>query len=272
MNRSYWARVGSRPIRRARAEILAPRPEIRRTVVRPNRWAAEPAGERPYGLRPYEAKQAQAIASLVLAPRLTETQHIRDLRDGIYDREIRARKLENARNVRHPHPRFAAGLLSIRFACGIRQLEIEGINAMRANKTHGCYRPATEHEEGFVDTVSFDDCAVSKEVASGFGYQDVTAEVESLRKRLREQRKAGRKPLGAIAMSSAERVRKHRDAKKRKAPATPGRLPAGAVQPLPLGLTAPVILFDRYRQQASANVADYWPRLTLAHISNRKAA
>src|SRR5262249_31689028 len=59
------------------------------------------------------------------------------------------------------------------------------------------------------------------------------------------RRKAGRKPIGLIAQTTAERVRKHRRRKalKFKALATHERLPAGTVQPPPLGQAVPVPTF-----------------------------
>ena len=150
----------------------------------PRQWAAEPPGLRPYGLREYEKQHRKAVASLIAAPQITETQHIRDLRDQIYDTEIR-QKFGDTRNVRHWHRRRAGGLwlLSPRFARGVRLAEIEGINALRQIKVNGCYNPASEHAAGFIDgTYSNDeasrDGSITEKASTGFGYQDVTAEIE----------------------------------------------------------------------------------------------
>jgi hypothetical protein len=264
----------------------------------PNRWPAVPPGLRPYGLRPYEIKYQQAVASVIAAPRITESNRIRDLRDNIAD-EVRQR-FEDERNIRRPHKRFKGHvwLLSLRFARGVRLAEIDGINALRAIKINGCYQPASEHAGGFIDaTYSNDeasrDGSLTEVASTGFGYQDVADDVENVlgpvtirgleispnrwdvyykgrrilegsprpiidarhvlqregvnsgevRRMivLRERHRPGRKPLGDVAMTTVERVAKHRAAKTLP---TQERNQPGAVAPLPLGPVAPGNPYD----------------------------
>src|SRR5262249_10590058 len=91
--------------------------------------------------------------------------------------------------------------------------------------------------------VPFIDSAIAN--SAGYGFQEVNNTVERRRRHPpRERRKPGRKPIGLIAQTTAERVRKHRRNKAlSKTLATHERVPAGADQPLPLGLTVPVDLF-----------------------------
>jgi len=80
---------------------------------------------------------------------------------------------------------------------------------------------------------------------AGFEFEEVDNTVERRRRHPpRERRKVGRKPIGLIAQTSAERARKYRRNKAlSKTLVTHERLPAGTLQPLPLGLTVPVDLF-----------------------------
>jgi len=57
-------------------------------------------------------------------------------------------------------------------------------------------------------------------------------------------RKAGRKPIGPIAMTSAERARKHRREEQLIALA-PHERSTGAGQPLPQGQPAPVAILQK---------------------------
>jgi hypothetical protein len=162
----------------------------------PRCWAAESAGcpkgssrgtERPYGLRNYEIRYHRAVASLVVAPRVTDKQRLRDRRDQIYDTEI-ASKFADARNIRRPHPKSTEGFLSPHFARGVRLAEIDGINALRQIKVRGCYRLACEYLDGFIEIRSFNDIGsnaqgnISSEAQSssqlGFqDYQDIEADL-----------------------------------------------------------------------------------------------
>jgi hypothetical protein len=97
-----------------------------------------------------------------------------------------------------------------------------------------------EADNPFIDSAIAD--------SAGYGFQEVDNTVERRRRKygrpLRERKKPGRKPIGLIAQTPAERVRKHRRNKAlSKTLATHERVPAGADQPLPLGLTVPVDLF-----------------------------
>jgi hypothetical protein len=83
---------------------------------------------------------------------------------------------------------------------------------------------------------------------NGLQFQEVDNTIAKRREKydrpLRERKKAGRKPIGLVAQTSAERMRKYRRNKAlSKTLATHERLPAGTLQPLPLGLTVPVDLF-----------------------------
>jgi hypothetical protein len=107
-------------------------------------------------------------------------QRLRDCRDQI-GTEI-AQKFEDARNVRRPHPKSKEGFLSPRFARGIRQAEIDYIDALRYIKIRGRYRPASEYLDGFIDVRSFDDMESTSKVQSalqlGFrDYQDIEADL-----------------------------------------------------------------------------------------------
>src|SRR5262245_47205300 len=103
-----------------------PRCEITRTVVRPNRWAAEPAGERPYGLRPYELKQRQTIISAFVTDQIglsddpLSYQRLRDLKVHILERRRHSGSLfKNGHNT------------AAQFARGVRWLEFQDIQRWR---------------------------------------------------------------------------------------------------------------------------------------------
>jgi hypothetical protein len=92
--------------------------------------------------------------------------------------------------------------------------------------------------------VPFIDGAIAD--SAGYGFQEVDNTVAVRRKRygrpLRERRKPGRKPIGLIAQTTAERVRKHRRNKVLKRSPPTSVATAGTDQPLPLGLTVPTAL------------------------------
>ena len=87
-------------------------------TIKTKGWAAEPAGERPYGLRPYEIKEAQALASALIAPLVTDS--LRDLRQHIYER-----RRESGAAFQDGHRTPAE------FARGVRWAETETIERYR---------------------------------------------------------------------------------------------------------------------------------------------
>jgi hypothetical protein len=62
---------------------------------------------------------------------------------------------------------------------------------------------------------------------------------------VRERRKVGRPPIGAIAMLPRERVARHRLQKRLQALIAPERHQAGTVQPLPHRLPVPANLLTK---------------------------
>jgi hypothetical protein len=196
-------------------------------------WAAEPAGEHPYGLRPYEAKWRQAIASAVVTDRLGlsndrhASQRLRDLKIHILERR---RESGAAFGDRPWDPKSAE------CARGIRYEEHEGIELYRRSDQLRWYMtPPVDDEAAAFDSqaAKYDDAMQLKpgpdsglggwagrgkdsSAASlhGFEFQEVDNTIARRRARygrpLRLRRKPGRKPLGERAMTTAERVAKHR--------------------------------------------------------------
>jgi hypothetical protein len=87
---------------------------------------------------------------------------------------------------------------------------------------------------------------------AGFKFEEVQNTIEKRRRErglvVRERKKPGRKPLGPVAMSGAERKRKHDRIKRLQALVTPERRQAGVDQPLPLRRSAPVNLSRKDRK------------------------
>jgi len=191
--------------------------------------------------------------------------------------------------------------------------ELEGINALRVIKVHGCYRPPGEQSDGFVDTAFFHDGLHDDMKHNvGFGYQDVTANVEGpegtvraletspgrwdvyykgrrvlqgspapladAKRELqrehintgevrliiqREAKKPGRKPIGEVAMSGAQRKAKYDAKKKLQLPATQRALPPGAAAPPPLGpaVPGPNLVIERNNMHLEKMIAQHEARL-----------
>ena len=148
-------------------------------------------GARPHGWRPYELKRAQALASAILAPRITETQRIRDLRAHIHERR---RESGAAFQDGHSSP--------TEFARGVLWAELEVIEQWRR---HDQGRRFIDVLDGPVDYE--DDGPADYENAPGF-------KIIHPIKYGRPRKRPGRKPKGECAMTTAERVRNHRARKK----------------------------------------------------------
>jgi hypothetical protein len=225
--------------------------QSRRTRVLPalRRWAAEPPGLRPYGLRPYERKWQQAIASRVVTDRLR-------LSDDPYNyqrlRDLKAHILECRRESGSLFQDTPWDPKSAECARGIRWAELESIELYRRHDqlrwildagaddhnlrgTEEGYRESGGIPHGLDSKIAFD---------NNFSFEEVDNTVARRRERygkpLRERRKVGRKPIGPVAMTTAERVAKHRRAKQLQALATPESPQTGVRRPSPLGLSAPV--------------------------------
>jgi hypothetical protein len=202
----------------------------------PRRWAAEPESERPYGLRPYELKWQQAIASAVITDQLRLSndpcsyERLRDLKAHIAEQR-RARS-------------------------GYYWAEMEGVELYRRSDRLRWFIDATVDDEKLDFSGQACERGVSEvtpkgepigvgrdsDIArdAGFKFEEVNNTVARRRRKpLRERCKPGRKPIGAIAMTGAERKQRHDLKKKLQALATPERPQAGAVQPSPLGLAVP---------------------------------
>src|SRR5262249_15623245 len=228
----------------------------------PGRWPAEA----PDGLRPYKYKEEQENASRAVTDRLRLSD------DPYSDQRLRDLKVHILERRRHSGSWFQdkAEPTAAQFARGVRWAELESIELYRRH----------DQLRWFIDA-KFDDEAVSlaalarnkehlaedaragnapsgfvgrgldSEIAdsAGYGFEEVNNTVERRRRKygrpLRERRKVGRKPIGPIAQTSAGRARKYRRRKalKFKALATHERLPAGTVQPPPLGQAVPVPTF-----------------------------
>src|SRR5262249_30420944 len=211
----------------------APPPRI--GAAAPKRWPTEA----PDGLRPHEYKWAQVLASRLITDRLRlsgdryNCQRLRDLRAHIHERAcFSGAAFQNEKKWPKKFP-------NTKFARGIRWAEIEGIELYRRHDQLRWFVDARFEAD---NDVPFIDGAIAD--SAGYGFQEVNNTVARRRRKygrpLRERRKAGRKPLGERAMTTAERVAKHRARKKLPALATHERVPAGADQPLPLGLAVPV--------------------------------
>ena len=95
-----------------------------------------------------------------------------------------------------------------------------------------------DHDDPFIDGAIAD--------SAGYGFQEVNNTVEHHREKydrpLRERKKPGRKPIGLIAQTTAERVRKHRRNKSLKRSPPTSVATAGTEQPMPLGPTVPTAI------------------------------
>jgi hypothetical protein len=222
----------------------------------PERWPAEAPGLRPHGLRPYEVKWLRGIASRTITDRMRLSndpynyQRLRDLKAHILERRRHSGSLFRDREAP----------TSAQFARGIRKAEIDGIELYRKRGQLRWYMDAPVDDEVIDQKIAkSDDPYLADRIPhgrdsqiaalAGFKFQELDNTIARRRRKygrpLRERRKAGRKPLGDRAMTTAERVRKHRE--KSKAPAPHGRSQTGVVQPPPLGPTAPVIVSENRR-------------------------
>jgi hypothetical protein len=176
----YWigTRLGSARISRSRN----PRKETKNW-----RWAAEPPGDRPYGPRSHEIKQAQALASVLLAPRITEASRLRDQR-----RHILERRRESGAAFQDGHSSSAER------ARGVLWAELETIDRYRRH-----------HQIRWL--IDIPDKTPDDQGAALAGY-----EIQEIGTRARPPKygRPGRKPNGDHPMTTAERVRNHRARKK----------------------------------------------------------
>jgi hypothetical protein len=192
----------------------------------PKRWPAHQPGETPL----YVLKRCQTIASLVVTDQLRLSndpytyQRLRDFKIHIHERKRHSGALFQDRQ----------GLTPAQYARGVLYAELEGIEIFRRHdQLRWVIDPpvddtalnfsqrgaAREHEDAKRRGT---DSAIA--VAMGFEFENPDKVVE-LRlklkgKKLRERKKPGRKPIGVRAMTTAERVRKHR-AKFNACPARP---------------------------------------------------
>jgi hypothetical protein len=161
-------------------------------AVTPKRWAAEPAGARPYGPRPYELRFVQEVASRIFGPKLSNDpcskQRLRDFRTHIAERARHSGSVFLEKE--NPTP--------AQFARGVRRAELDYVEQYRA------------HDRIHWDYVN----------DGGFGCQDIAGTVERRREQykrpLRPRRKPGPKPFFGIPMTGAEYTKRWR-AKKLKA-------------------------------------------------------
>jgi hypothetical protein len=185
-------------------------------------------------LRPYEYKWAQALASRLI------TDQLRLSNDRYNYRHLRDHKAHILERRRHSGSLFQdkAEPSAAQFARGVRWAELESIELYRRHDQLRWFIDAKVDDENLDSDAVATDSNIADQ--AGFKFEEVDSTMERRRKRpLRERRKAGRKPLGERAMTTAERVAKHRD-RKLLALATHERLPAGTVQPPPLGQAVPV--------------------------------
>jgi hypothetical protein len=151
-------------------------------------WAAEPTRPRPYGPRPYEIKQAQALASAIVTGtlRLSDSQRLRDFRAHILERRV-----ESGAAFQNGHSSRSE------FARGILWAELEAID---------CYRRYDQLRWSFdIPAKTPDDQAAA---FAGYEIQEIKT------RRSFKYGRPGRKPNGDRAMTAAQRVSNYRARKK----------------------------------------------------------
>ena len=194
-------------------------------------------------MRPHEYKWAQVLASKLITDRLrlsNDPYNLRRLRD--HKEHIRERAVESGAAFQNEKKRRGE-FPSPKYAHGIRCAELEGIELYRRHDQLRWFIDAPFDEEKVAERGL--DSTIAD--ATGFKFEEVDTTVAERRKRygrpLRERRKAGRKPIGLIAQTTAERVRKYRRNKALKR-SPPTSVPtAGTDQPMmPLGLAVPTAL------------------------------
>jgi hypothetical protein len=189
----------------------------KRTIVRPNRWAAEPAGDRPYGPRPYEIKQAQALASGVITAtiRITETQSLRDLAA-----HLRERGLVSGAAFQDGHSSVAEHARGIQWAITDEIEQYRRHDQLRWFLDGFVDDGALSAKEKADDLESNIPHGTDSQIAAfaGFEFQELDITIEERRAKycrpLRPRQKPGCNPQGECAMTGAERVRNHRARKK----------------------------------------------------------
>lgn len=187
-----------------------------RTRILPalRRWAAEPAGERPYGPRPHELKWLLVWRGI--SNDRYHSERLRDLRKHIHERRRESgAAFQELEWGSPPH--------DARQARGILWAELEGIELYRRSDQlrwfidgpvdDGNLDPRQAKQGDPADAILL---GRDSQIAAfaGFEFQEVDNTIEERRARygrpLRLRKKPGRKPNGECAMSGAERVRNHR--------------------------------------------------------------
>lgn len=198
----------------------------------PNKWAAQGRGPLPYGIGPTQVMMVRkrwsmdATNDLRLSDSPNASQRIRDLM---------AHLAEQARKEKHPYLQEMASV-EFQLTDQLRWLLDSGRDDDKTNI----------EPRGPCDTYVA--------ASNGMGLENITRTIEERRAKYgkvpRERQKAGRKPIGPVAMSAAERMRKHRRNKALKR-SPPTSVPtAGVDQPMPLGSTMPAELSTPMPEEA----------------------
>jgi hypothetical protein len=192
-------------------------------LAAPDRWPDAPAG-----MPPFEFKQAQALASALVAPKITESQRIRDLIAHIREQmhESGAAFVETPR----------AELSFSEYMRGCRYLENEDIERWRKHDSPWAFIDAPLDDERSNSKtgdhlIQVDDSVMKarrrlgqlSKIADGSklrGYQKLLARAQKGNAGFefvhveyvlaQPALKGGRKPIGANAMTNAERKRRQR--------------------------------------------------------------
>jgi hypothetical protein len=222
----------------------------------PDRWPAK----QPIELPPFEFKRAQALASLLVANGLRLSndpcakQRLRD---------VRAHRLERRR---HSGSYFRAdldGIEKYRRHDQLRWFLEFKVNDKKLDFSARTFEHrSVDGETGIIIPKNSDavvGVGIDSNIANqaGLKFEEVDSTVERRRRKygrpLRERKKPGRKPIGLVAMTTAERMRKYRRNKVLKRPLPTGVTTAGTEQPLPLGPTVPVDLSMKKAQAPTPN-------------------
>jgi hypothetical protein len=173
----------------------------------PNRWAKQGYGPLPYGLGELQIQMIlrrwaiDTVNTLRLSNDRWSYQRLRDVRRHVFEQN-------------ELQPLHDQELASVELTVGYRTDELRWLldfsNAAVADRPVGPYDSYVAAANGMrLENIT----RTIEERRAGFSRHSITGEIESKKfkpKPVRERQKAGRKPLGPVAQTSAERARRYR--------------------------------------------------------------
>src|SRR5262249_2413233 len=192
----------------------------------PNRWAAQGRGPLPCGLGGIQ------IMMILRRWAIDATNALRLSNDPFAEQRLRDLINHIAEQTAEQSSPYKQEIASVEFD--------------RTDKLSWALDPGRDNSES---NELQGTCDTYVAAANGMGLENITRTIAERRakhgKEPRERKKAGRKPIGPVAQTSAERMRKHRRNKALKRPQPTGVTTVGTDQPMPRLSSAPTDPFPQ---------------------------